>query len=698
MNLGPDGAAAALSSFYTSCATHIRLTHPGDDDAHINDDSRQRRLHEFINTFQNSIKNPRQRGITMATSIIMESVLESTSVMLERLINQHRSIKIRSFHDTNGLMERRLRQDGWCPSEISRLHGQFNTSCLYFIYQSPRQRPTEIHNDKSTQASHLSTSASVLCTPFVCANKQLSDTTYQTKHANDDCDCQDMVAANPDELCEILEQGKIPLILLMEENDSYPNIMFVGCDPRETNLQPYVAISHVWSDGLGNTKENSLPRCQLRRLSEFVKELPGQYSDTLLFWCDTICVPTDMAAQSSKRMKNAQTIAMTLMRDVYAKAMTVLVLDSWLWNNSTEDKSDTEILMEIFTCPWNTRLWTYQEGALPESLHFQFSDQAYNLDAGMAEANKSKNAIERLTLLAPIRVRYQSLRGFREKQTAGQRLAVIATELGHRMTSVAADESLCLAVLLDLDVEKIVNTEDDLRIQELWRMMPTVPRHLVFTTLATLDVKGLRWAPKTFLKSPLNVSMHGNPTVEGWPSSGDFAAQTMYGIHLKEIGILFQFGSGRFTSPFFLRDQDLRYYTISFGNDLGQKKLGQVGYDMSDRAGSFQSLAVILNCSSNDFEGDYSAGWTMTDTSDSFEFIAALVGIIKVEGGVIHCQRIQRCVVTRYSEDTSNGEIRYFRENILPVEWRYGMGMSDRQYRYYAADGKILQEQDWYVG
>lgn len=118
MNLGPDGAAAALSSFYTSCATHIRLTHPGDDDAHINDDSRQRRLHEFINTFQNSIKNPRQRGITMATSIIMESVLESTSVMLERLINQHRSIKIRSFHDTNGLMERRLRQDGWCPSEF----------------------------------------------------------------------------------------------------------------------------------------------------------------------------------------------------------------------------------------------------------------------------------------------------------------------------------------------------------------------------------------------------------------------------------------------------------------------------------------------------------------------------------------------------------------------------------------------------
>lgn len=43
-----------------------------------------------------------------------------------------------------------------------------------------------------------------------------------------------------------------------------------------TARTPYVAISHVWSDGLGDPNDNFLPACRLVRLEEMVNELyPG---------------------------------------------------------------------------------------------------------------------------------------------------------------------------------------------------------------------------------------------------------------------------------------------------------------------------------------------------------------------------------------------------------------------------------------
>jgi hypothetical protein len=42
---------------------------------------------------------------------------------------------------------------------------------------------------------------------------------------------------------------------------------------RMTHGTPFVALSHVWSDGLGNPAANSLPQCQLLRLQRNVLDL-----------------------------------------------------------------------------------------------------------------------------------------------------------------------------------------------------------------------------------------------------------------------------------------------------------------------------------------------------------------------------------------------------------------------------------------
>lgn len=85
----------------------------------------------------------------------------------------------------------------------------------------------------------------------------------------------------------MLNSGHIPLISSINDDDNSGKIKLVAADLDS----PYVAISHVWSDGLGNLTKNALPKCQLLRLSSLVQNLPQRSSRIDRFWLDTICVP-----------------------------------------------------------------------------------------------------------------------------------------------------------------------------------------------------------------------------------------------------------------------------------------------------------------------------------------------------------------------------------------------------------------------
>ncbi|KAI0901696.1 hypothetical protein F4806DRAFT_501868 [Annulohypoxylon nitens] len=422
------------------------------------------------------------------------------------------------------------------------------------------------------------------------------------------------IVANLDELCEILERGKIPLIHIIEESDKSSKIRFEEYDPRKNEKGPYVAISHVWSDGLGNLHQNALPRCQLRRLSDLVKALPGDYS-ARLFWCDTICIPPD-----SVNRPKAQSCALDQMRTVYSKPKTVLVLDSWLLESSMQGKRDIETLMRIFACTWNTRLWTYQEGALPKSLHFQFADGPYDLDIGMRTAeNASTNIVEQADIIIPLRARWNSLRCFKDKRQVAERLSAIANELGHRRTSVATDEALCLAVLLDLDAGKIFEIDPDLRMQEIWKALQ-------------FRVMGLQW---------VKFGPH--------PTQSSSARQTADGICIQEIGIRFVREDGDFSGLFILRDQNQRFYHIAV-------ETSYVGDIM------WEQFANLLDCTIDHFQST----WMFTDDTETKSFGAILVGILSI-GDFVHCQRLEVGRVTVLGHEAAA-----IPREILPPRWQWG--------------------------
>ena len=150
-------------------------------------------------------------------------------------------------------------------------------------------------------------------------------------------------------------------------------------EDRDQECLPYVAISHVWSQGLGNRHNNAVFLCQLQRLQRYANRLVPPAHRPIPIWIDTICVPLEADA----RMEAIKT-----MDAVYQNALAVLVVDQTLIDfdlASAIEKGkkrdirtqlgpegwQIEILMRIKASPWAQRLWTYNEAFLAQLLFFQ---------------------------------------------------------------------------------------------------------------------------------------------------------------------------------------------------------------------------------------------------------------------------------------------------------------------------------------
>lgn len=104
-----------------------------------------------------------------------------------------------------------------------------------------------------------------LCTLAHCVAYQIDKSRYIYRHAEENCNCQH-VGVNLEEMCSTLQSGHIPLIrtreLMKKENVALLNTSILDVK--------YVAISHVWSDGLGNPWKNLIARCQVRKMCKAI--------------------------------------------------------------------------------------------------------------------------------------------------------------------------------------------------------------------------------------------------------------------------------------------------------------------------------------------------------------------------------------------------------------------------------------------
>ena len=416
----------------------------------------------------------------------------------------------------------RMERSGWCPSQIettkrSILHLQ----TLYFL---------------ASMQDTISNGRHGACDSLKCVAYQTDLEDYATQHVSKACKCEEL-SVDMSSLDGVLKTGSLPLLRIGEaETLSELTMELVASQPEPR----YLALSHVWADGLGNAKANALPRCQLLQLKKLTRNLgsmlsPEEPHGELLFWCDTMCCPTSPGESKDRVLRQ--------MKNIYEESTCVLVLDASLRLYKSEAMGPEEICARILSSGWMRRLWTLQEAALPASkkrLWFQFSDRAVNFHPLWQQIiNSYNNDWSRRGLTTDIIGRLRIFKNFFHPET-GADLAMVDAALQHRSVSIASDEPLLIGTLLGLDVASILRGSDETRIYRMWSLMPSafrgIPKSIIFRLGPRLEQEGYRWAPSSML-----YDEETNITLETVPNGDDQGALTEHGLVVRLSGYQISF-------------------------------------------------------------------------------------------------------------------------------------------------------------
>jgi hypothetical protein len=351
----------------------------------------------------------------------------------------------------------------WCPARVERsLTDQLIP--MYWI-ASLSSGETKSHQN---------------CNTISCSYNATNTNQFSLKHSSGYCNGSCPKVTIPEtKLVNILKTGGIPGISSVFFT-SEAGISFEIVDVKH---RPYIAISHVWSHGLGNPTSNSLPLCQVLTLFKYIQALGPPNVD---LWVDTLVVPIE---------PKYKLMAIMRLRAVYKNAFRVLVIDKHL---SEVGNHWLEQRMQLLASEWMKRLWTLQEGLLAAGrLWIQYKYQPVSIhdltDTEIKNAPRFDPFIfhdmwmstgKDVSLL------------FGERGDASQRFVDLMPNISNRSVTVPTDEPICLATLLGLSLEQIQGTPTMI---DIYRLLPNLPENLPFYPSPRIQQKGFRWAPASFL-------------------------------------------------------------------------------------------------------------------------------------------------------------------------------------------------------
>ncbi|KAM0812454.1 putative Heterokaryon incompatibility domain-containing protein [Seiridium cardinale] len=234
---------------------------------------------------------------------------------------------------------------GWCPFQIRFLQDTVNHSTMDWIVAIGLDQESVGHET---------------CTENSCARNNIDNDTYEQAHVCEERQCQKLKPSLSD-IMAVLERDEIPVVRLEKEGDMA--WLTVAAMPK-TKPQ-FVAISHVWADGLGGKSETGLNMCQIQRVGDLctsVRKIQGR----AWFWLDCLCIPRDCD-------KKVYYKALDSIKDVYKCASSVLVIDKTVERCSVSSPSEL-LYAHIYLSAWMQRMWTYEEAVLSSELVFVLRD------------------------------------------------------------------------------------------------------------------------------------------------------------------------------------------------------------------------------------------------------------------------------------------------------------------------------------
>ncbi|KAJ0317807.1 hypothetical protein COL5a_010995 [Colletotrichum fioriniae] len=458
---------------------------------------------------------------------------------------------------------------GWCPGDITKIGESFNTIAAFYYF-------SKFKADSTVADSHKE------CPEYGCGLRIPAE----PKHMSEGCDCPGMVSFDEENLIDIYQKGDVPCFSIGRLEDGSLGIALSSCSiDEESQKDPnnhYVALSHVWSEGMGNPAANALPFCQLAYVQHWAmmayqvveeKEADESKDGTgimiqtkpkirqLNIWIDTMCCPATPGY--------GKNLCLSMMREIYSNANVVMVRSAVLGALEIGDivrdpsRGVMDVAAQVYLSPYMRRMWTLQEAVLAgasrargigDRLCLSFADGILSLESII---NLLKQAPRQEALLA-----YRFMAEFRDLSTHMWQLGdddnekpmkhnlkgfdfflnMLTVALKYRNVTVASDEVICLATLLNLRINSTQGVvplighgeTPEEGMCELWRRLQalggSLPSDLIFSSVPRVQVPGYRWAPATLVQ----YAKHGNLYVSH--SSAYPAKITDKGLHVRLPG------------------------------------------------------------------------------------------------------------------------------------------------------------------
>lgn len=160
-------------------------------------------------------------------------------------------------------LTQRLEESRFCRSEIKFLQG-YTISSAYFASRMARTK----------KGNHAE------CTETKCVAYQVTSD-YHPMHVNDDnCIGSHCLLIGPEtkRISSLLPKEATPVISVCSMQTDSQKVTVEVED--STLVDQYIAVSHVWSDGLGNPKSSALYCCQVQRIQIMVNDLKRPYASS----------------------------------------------------------------------------------------------------------------------------------------------------------------------------------------------------------------------------------------------------------------------------------------------------------------------------------------------------------------------------------------------------------------------------------
>ena len=456
--------------------------------------------------------HPHPARVPLSSEVLLSiAVLHSTLIVAKNRIFQEEQLGI---FQTARIIDERLLNNGWCRSDLTWLQDRGMFTCIAMYYAS-------LLGPRAIRKSHDS------CAQYRCVAYQVDESDYVTKHVKDDCGCP-MVTVSVDEICSIIDKPNgIPIILFKEGSGDRLPILEVIEHKNETE---YVALSHVWGEGLGNPCVNGLPVCQLERIQSYVNGAIGHINQTMKgsapFWMDTLCVPVH------PQFKGQRGTAIKRMAKIYRQATLTLVLSAELESTSIHIPEE-ELAMRVTCHSWWRRLWTLHEAVLAHNLLFQLLDGVVGSKDLIARFQKSsQEKSSRITselIFEGLKPLYH-LESMRSKP-ARERANDLWDTVMWRSTSRQTDEAICLASIMGLETGEVVDAKGEDKLKTFILLQRHFRSDFIFRLGARMEEDGFGWAPITFTFNAIPDATQGTSSPLAWADK--------YGLHVQYTGLLF---------------------------------------------------------------------------------------------------------------------------------------------------------------